>query len=141
MDLNATASTIDADETVIINTANDEEQRKAAARARRIANLKPIKPGQALNPRGRPKKDLDLAALAQQHAQKAIETLAKCLIDSEATWPAKVSAASELLDRGFGRAPQSIDVKATVTLAAEFENFVRSIGRNSHEIIDVTPAE
>ena len=66
--------------------------------------------------------------MAQQHAQKAIETLARCLDDDTATWPAKVSAASELLDRGFGRAPQSLQVDHRLDFSANFEAFVRELG-------------
>ena len=87
-----------------------------------------VRPGQVLNPRGRPKKDYDLAAMAQKHAEKAIQTLAQCLDDETATWPARVSAASELLDRGFGRAPQSLNVDHKLDFSASFEAFVRELG-------------
>ena len=99
-------------------------------KARQIAHLRSIgiQPGTTRNPRGRPKKDLDLAKLAQKHAQKAIETLARCLDDDTATWPARVSAARELLDRGFGRAPQSLNVDHKVDFSANFEAFVRELG-------------
>ena len=85
-------------------------------------------PGETRNPRGRPKKDLDLARMAQQHAEKAVQTLAACLDDETATWPAKVTAASELLDRGFGRAPQSLQVDHKLDFSANFEAFVRELG-------------
>ena len=95
---------------------------------RRLANLKPARKGDpSRNPRGRPKKELDLAVLAQQHADLAIKTLALCLADETAQWPAKISAASELLDRGFGRAPASLDVKHTMSLSDEFEAFIRQL--------------
>ena len=68
------------------------------------------------------------AKLAQKHAQKAIETLARCLDDDTATWPARVSAARELLDRGFGRAPQSLNVDHKLDFSASFEAFVRELG-------------
>ena len=80
--------------------------------------------GKSGNPRGRPKKDLDLAALAQQHAEAAVRTLALCLTDEKAQWPARVSAAAELLERGFGRAPPSIDHNHKVSLSDEFEAFL-----------------
>lgn len=91
------------------------------------ANLRPPQKGEVRNPRGRPKKDLDLAALAQSHARKAIETLVEVMGDATATPSARVGAASELLDRGFGRAPQHIDMNATVSLSAEFEAFIRRL--------------
>lgn len=91
------------------------------------ANLKPATKGEVRNPRGRPKKDLNLADMAQRHAEKAIETLATCLTDSTATWSARVSAASELLDRGFGRAPQSLDVKHEIGFTEQFETYLRDM--------------
>ena len=122
-----------------IAETENEITRKCEARRRRIANLKPIKKGQVLNPRGRPKKDLDLAQLAQKHAEQAIATLAQCLTDPAATWPARVSAASELLDRGFGRAPQCLDLKHEVTYVEQFETFIRSLKASSEA--DVIEAE
>ena len=83
---------------------------KSGGRAKSLANLKPIQKGQVLNPRGRPKKDLDLAVMAQVHAQAAIDTLVSVMNDVKASPSARVSAAAELLDRGFGRAPASLDV-------------------------------
>ena len=101
---------------------------KLQGRARSLANLRPARPGERRNPRGRPKKDLSLAALAQEHAEKAVLKLAECLDDETASWPAKVSAASELLDRGFGRAPQSLQVDHKLDFSANFEAFVRELG-------------
>lgn len=102
-------------------------------RARSLANLRPMKPGETRNPRGRPKKDYDLAKLAQKHAEKAVQTLADCLVDANASWNAKVSAAAELLDRGFGRAPQSLDVKHELSFSDQFEQFVRQLSTRQNE--------
>lgn len=103
-------------------------QGQLTGKAKGWANLKPQRPGEpSRNPRGRPKKDLDLAALAQQHAQKAIETLVSVMSNEDATPAARVSAAGEILDRGFGRAPQSIDMNATMTLSGAFEDFIRML--------------
>jgi hypothetical protein len=83
--------------------------------------------GQSGNPRGRPKKDLDLAALAQEHAELAIQTLADCLVEPGASWSAKISAASELLDRGFGKAPQHGAMQHELGFSAQFEAYLREI--------------
>jgi hypothetical protein len=111
-------------------SSTQQTSTEMTAAERRAAALAPyrIKPGEARNPRGRPKKDLDLARMAQQHAMKAVQTLAACLDDETASWPAKVSAASELLDRGFGRAPQSLQVDHKLDFSANFEAFVRELG-------------
>jgi len=53
----------------------------------------------------------------------------KVMNDEAATPAARVTAASEILDRGFGRAPQTIEAK--MTLSEEFELFVRSLNAKS----------
>lgn len=114
--------------------------RKEEARQRRLANLKPIQKGEVRNPRGRPKKDLSLAAKAQAHAQDAIDTLVEVMKDKEATPSARVGAASEILDRGFGRAPQSLEVEHKLSLGEEFERFIRSLnGGENAKLIDNEP--
>jgi hypothetical protein len=112
-------------------------------RAKGWANLKPMQPGQTLNPRGRPKKDYDLAQKAQAHAQECIDTLVEVMKDTSATPSARVSAASEILDRGFGKAPQSLDVEHKVTLSDAFEEFIRKLNGQQHEapMIEATAVE
>lgn len=96
--------------------------------ARRLANLKPAQKGEpSRNPRGRPKKDLDLAAMAQKHAEQAVLTLAEVMMNGDAPPSARVSAAAEILDRGFGRAPASLDVNHKLGISEEFEQFMRGL--------------
>jgi hypothetical protein len=90
----------------------------------RPQNLKPWKPGQSGNPKGRPKREFDLAEQARDHAEKSIKTLVDCLTAKKAPWKDKIAAASELLDRGFGKASQKLDVNNHFTFSEEFENFV-----------------
>ena len=106
----------------------DPDKRKLEARARQLANLRPAQKGEVRNPRGRPKKDYDLAAMAQAHAKKAVETLVEVMSDTQATPSARVSAASEILDRGFGSAPKSLDINHTMTISEAFEDFIRQLG-------------
>lgn len=96
------------------------------------SNLIPPKKGEVRNPRGRPKKDFDLAKLAQSHAETAIKTLVEVMTAEEATPSARVSAASELLDRGFGRAPQTLDVEHKVAFSEQFECFMREVMGRRH---------
>jgi hypothetical protein len=61
-------------------------------------------------PRGRPKGALnkstkDIKALAQKHTPAALNTLVSIMGASESD-AARVSAAKELLDRGYGKAAQ-----------------------------------
>ena len=114
--------------------ARDTEQRlppKVTKANSGWGNLRPARKGEpSRNPRGRPKKDLAVADMAREHAQQAIDTLAQCLSDPGASWPAKVSAASELLDRGFGRSPQSLEVEQRTSLSDEFEALLSEIHQN-----------
>jgi hypothetical protein len=104
-------------------------------RARSLANLIRHPKGVCGNPRGRPKKDLDLAKLAQQHAPNAVLTLAEIMMNTDAPPSARVAAAGEILDRGFGRAPASLDVKHTMSLSDEFEQFIRQLS-GAPKVID-----
>jgi hypothetical protein len=110
-----------------------EEQPREIVRGRgrnpnSLANLRPQRPGEpGRNPRGRPKKDFEVAAEAEKHAGLAIATLAEVCADTEAPPASRISAASELLDRAFGRAPQSIKMKTELTFSEQFEDFIRMV--------------
>ena len=64
--------------------------------------------GQSGNPGGRPKIIAEIQDLARQHAGEAIDTLTAIMKDTSASPAARVSAASVLLDRAGGKAPQFI---------------------------------
>lgn len=67
------------------------------------------RPG-AGRPAGRPNKiTADIKALAQVHAESAIRELATILTTSEND-QARIAAAKELLDRGFGKATQHAEI-------------------------------
>jgi hypothetical protein len=107
-------------------------------------NLRPRAKGQpSLNPSGRPRKVFELAQQAQQYAGVALNTLVDVMKDKKAPAAARVSAASALLDRAFGRAPQAIKLKAEATFAEQFEAFVRDLNtrRPSGEYRDSEPFE
>jgi hypothetical protein len=65
--------------------------------------------------------------LARSHAADAIAALVEIMADRNAPPSARVAAAVAMLDRGYGRPPQSLDVTQRLTLAEEFESFVRSL--------------
>jgi hypothetical protein len=67
--------------------------------------------GQVANPGGRPRRHIgDLSREARQYAQLALGTLVKiCKTGLERN---KLTAARELLDRGYGRPVQAIDMLA-----------------------------
>jgi hypothetical protein len=63
--------------------------------------------------KGRPKGAVnkttaDVRALAQEYGARAIASLASIMENEEQPAAARVSAAKELLDRGFGKSPQPI---------------------------------
>jgi hypothetical protein len=77
-----------------------------------------FKPGVSGNPAGRPKKVVDVAALARDGSDKAMAKLIK-LIDSESESIA-LAAANSVLDRAIGKPKQSIE-KTTKKEAADYD--------------------
>jgi hypothetical protein len=71
-------------------------------------------PGRSGNPGGRSKTQVDIQTLAQQHGPAAIATLAQALKSRNER--VRVAAAAILLDRGYGKAPQSLSVETQTPL-------------------------
>lgn len=71
--------------------------------------------GQSGNPGGRAKVTLPdgrtLTDLAREHTPKAVQALVDVLDNSEASDAAKVSAATAILDRGWGRPKQDLGIE------------------------------
>ena len=80
----------------------------------RRANSTSFRPGQSGNPNGRPKVVADVQNVAREHSSEAIETLAGIMRDPKAPAAARISAASALLDRGYGKPSQAIDATTNV---------------------------
>ena len=70
------------------------------------------------NAGGRPAVIRDLREAAQGYSAEALETLASVMRDQASPPAAKVAAARELLDRGFGKAVQAVDVNSKVDMGA-----------------------
>lgn len=67
-----------------------------------------FQPGQSGNPSGRSKSYFALRDLAQVHTKDALACLAGIMANEKAPAAARVSAASAILDRGWGRPMQAI---------------------------------
>jgi hypothetical protein len=72
------------------------------------------KPGQSGNPAGRPKPEVDIAALARKHGPRCIEVAARLLGSKDEKM--RLAAAIALLDRGFGRPKQEIETSGNATI-------------------------
>ena len=70
-------------------------------------------PGSRCNPSGRPATDREVAALARQHGAAAIAKLADIMSDPDMDPGTVIRAAQVILDRAYGRPPQSVDIHAT----------------------------
>lgn len=64
--------------------------------------------GQSGNPGGRPKGLVEVNKLAREYTEVAIRTLAK-ICNAGKSEPARVAAATALLDRGWGKPVQPVD--------------------------------
>jgi hypothetical protein len=65
--------------------------------------------GQSGNPGGRPKIVGEVQELARQHSGNAIETLAAIMQDKKAPAAARAFASNSILDRAYGRPPQTLN--------------------------------
>lgn len=72
-------------------------------------NLRPFAKGQSGNPSGRPKVIQALRDLARAHTGEALDTLVSIMLEAAQPPSARVAAAKEILDRGYGKAPQPMD--------------------------------
>ena len=57
---------------------------------------------------------VEVKEAAQAYGLDAVQTLAQIMVTQDMPPAARVSAAKELLDRGYGKAPQTIDQITTI---------------------------
>jgi hypothetical protein len=66
--------------------------------------------GKSGNPSGRPKEIGHVRDLARKHTSEAITVLVSIMNNEEEKAAARVAAAKELLERGYGRSQQEVDI-------------------------------
>ena len=76
-----------------------------------MKNSGSFKKGVSGNPGGRPKVLGDVQALARQHTNEAIKTLAAIMRDTKAPPAARALASTSILDRAYGRPAQAITME------------------------------
>jgi len=77
------------------------------------AVLKPLISASFCDRDALPARPVSLARLARTFTEEAIKTVAEVMRDPEASHRDRIAAADLLLNRGWGRAPQAIDVNVT----------------------------
>lgn len=97
-------------------------RRKAHSIAERDAAGR-LYPGSVLTRAGRPP-GATITTLARTHTDAAIKLLADVVEDEKAPTAARVAAAQALLDRGWGKAPVTVDLN----VRAKFDDFLREVG-------------
>lgn len=69
-----------------------------------------FQPGQSGNPSGRPKVPEEIKSAFREHTLEAVETLVKIMNAPGAKDADRLRAAEVILDRGWGKAAQSMEV-------------------------------
>lgn len=90
--------------------------------------------GHSGNPSGRPRVVMAVRDLARQYADEAIEVLADIMRDEKLPAAARISAITELLNRGYGR---PVDQKAMLVLGQQVERSRAVREMSTREIIDL----
>jgi len=80
--------------------------------------------GSSGNPGGRPKQDTSLRDLARSHTAEAIETLLAIMRSKRAPASARVTAACAILDRGYGKPAQFMELEHNVPATDEKVNLL-----------------
>ena len=71
----------------------------------------------------------DVKAAAREHTRDALDTLKAVMSDAKAPPAARVSAATAMLDRGWGRAKETVDANVGVSLEALILASLRPTGQ------------
>ena len=89
--------------------------------------------GTSGNPLGRPRVILTVRDIAREHTEEAIETLAAIMRDEVAPAAARISACTELLNRGHGR---PVDQRAMLMIGAQLTSDKPAWEMSTAELIE-----
>lgn len=103
----------------------------------RLKNPALWKKGQSGNPRGRPKVVFEVRALAREHTTEAINTLVEIMRNSSHD-KTRLDAANAILDRGYGKPSQHVEVRAEEMSDDQlFREVYEIIERNKNELSEL----
>jgi hypothetical protein len=78
------------------------------------------------------KAPLEIRSLARKHTHKALKTLVSIMVEPKAPAAARIMAANALLDRGWGKAAQLVDVQGEIKQLVEVRLNVVQAAPASH---------
>jgi hypothetical protein len=78
------------------------------------------------------KAPLEIRSLARKYTQKALNTLVSIMVEPKAPAAARIMAANALLDRGWGKAAQLVDVQGEIKQLVEVRLNVVQAAPASH---------
>jgi hypothetical protein len=104
------------------NSPTNIERRRSLRIAERDERGQLLK-GSILERAGRPEGPT-ITTLARAHTSKAIEVLVEIMGDDKAPPAARATAATALIDRGWGKSPIQIDLN----VRQKFDSFLREVG-------------
>ena len=86
------------------------------------------------------KAPLEIRSLARQHTELAIRTLVQVAASKKAPESSRVAAASALLDRGWGKPKQEVEINQEVSIS--LADSLAKIAQLEHrQILDITPID
>ena len=99
------------------STQGDPDNTKGSGRKRKLPS-NAFKPGQSGNPGGRPKKSEEQRNLEEMCRAKTPEALATILsiMDTGENERNRLSAAEFVIERGWGKAAQAVDLTARISV-------------------------
>ena len=83
----------------------------------------------------------NIKSLARVHAPAAIATLQQIMCNNDASHSARIAAATELLNRGFGKPAQSIEAVSDKRIEVIIKDATASPSELVTDVIDVTPSK